>query len=215
VVSLLKRLRSDRGSPVAAAVQRHPPFLEAVAADTRFVAPRWGRPLGPDPSPLRVLAETVRIAWESDAYLAQIAYRLRAALLRRRIPVLPKLLHRFSIIWVQMSISDSVVIQPGMSIPHGLVTIGGLVEIGAGVLISPSVSIGLTTAGGYDGPKIGPGTHIGTGTRILGPVRIGSGVRIGANSVVLDDVPADVTVVGSPARIVGDGRARTSADGAA
>ena len=196
----LKRLR--RPPAVTAASKRHPGFLEAVSADTRFIAPRWGRPIGEDPGPLRILIETVRICWESDAYLAQVAYRLRADLLRRGIPILPKLLHRFSIIWIQMSISDSVVIKPGVSIPHGMVTIGGLVQIGTGVLISPSVSIGLTTKGGYQGPRIGPGTHIGTGTRILGPLTIGQRVRIGANSVVLSDLPSGATAVGSPARVV-------------
>jgi serine O-acetyltransferase len=188
----------------AGVLGRHPSFVEAVVADTKFVAPRWGRPLGENPSLLRVLAESLRLAWESDAYLAQIAYRLRGALLRRRVPVLPKLLHRFSIIWIGMSISDTVLIRPGVSIPHGMVTIGGLVTIGAGALISPSVSIGLTSAGGYEGPKIGPGVQIGTGTRILGPLTIGANARIGANSVVLGDIPAGATAVGAPARVVGE-----------
>ncbi|MGI8726545.1 MAG: serine O-acetyltransferase [Solirubrobacterales bacterium] len=158
--------------------------------------------MGPTPSRRRILVETVRLAWRSDAYLAQIAYRLRADLLSRRIPVVPMLLHRFSIIWAQISISDTVLIKPGVSIPHGLVTIGGLVRIGTGVLVSPSVSIGLTAAGGYEGPQIGPGAHLGTGARILGPVRIGAGARIGANAVVLADVPDGATAVGAPARVV-------------
>ena len=151
---------------------------------------------------MRVAAAAAWLAWESDAFLAQLAYRLRASLVRRRFPILPKLLHRFSVIWIGMSISETVVIKPGISIPHGMVTIGGLVTIGSGVLISPSVSIGLTAEGGYQGPMIGPGTHIGTGTRILGPVRIGARVRIGANSVVLNDIPDDATAVGAPARVV-------------
>jgi serine O-acetyltransferase len=184
---------------------RHPRFLEAVAADTRFVAPRWGRPLGERPGRRRILAETLRLAWESDAYFAQIVYRLRADLLRRGIPVLPRILHRISIVWIHMSISETVLIRPGISIPHGLVTIGGVVEIGPGVLISPSVSIGLTASGGYEGPKIGAGAHIGTGTRILGPVKIGRRARIGANSVVLDDIPDGATAVGAPARVVSGG----------
>jgi serine O-acetyltransferase len=197
-----KHLDPEPDSPVAAALRRHPGFLDAVAADTRFIAPRCGRPMGPSPSKWAMMVETLRIAWESDAYLAQIAFRLRADLLRRRVPILPKILHRFSIVWIQMSISDSVVIKPGVSIPHGLVTIGGLVEIGAGVMISPSVSIGLTTEGGYRGPTIGPGTQIGTGSRILGAVEIGRRVRVGANSVVLTDLADDVTAVGAPARVV-------------
>lgn len=43
---------------------------------------------------------------------------------------------------------------------------------------------------------------IGAGAVLLGKIRIGNNVQIGANSVVLDDVPDNVTVVGAPARIV-------------
>ena len=44
---------------------------------------------------------------------------------------------------------------------------------------------------------------IGAGAKILGNIHIGQGVKIGAGSVVLEDVPPHVTVVGVPARIVG------------
>ena len=37
--------------------------------------------------------------------------------------------------------------------------------------------------------------HIGTGAKILGPVTVGDHARIGANAVVVDDVPANTTVV--------------------
>jgi serine acetyltransferase len=181
---------------------RQPGFVQAVAADTRFIAPRWGRSLGPNPTRWAIALETLRLAWQSEAYLAQIAYRLRAPLRRRSVPILPRLLHQFSIIWAQVLITDTVVIKPGVSIPRGLVMIGGLTEIGASVSISPSVTIGLTSEGGYVGPRIGPGTHIGTGARILGSIEIGARVKIGANSVVLGDLPDDVTAAGSPARIV-------------
>jgi serine O-acetyltransferase len=49
---------------------------------------------------------------------------------------------------------------------------------------------------------VGNGVEIGSGAKILGPVSIGSAARIGANSVVLTDIPAGATAVGSPARIV-------------
>lgn len=51
-------------------------------------------------------------------------------------------------------------------------------------------------------PKIGRGVLIGAGAKILGNIRVGECSRIGANSVVLDDVPPHVTVVGVPARVV-------------
>jgi serine O-acetyltransferase len=64
------------------------------------------------------------------------------------------------------------------------------------------VTVGLR-AGNVRGATIGNGVHLGTGTKVIGPVRIGDNARIGANAVVVDDVPADVTAIGAPARAVG------------
>jgi len=38
----------------------------------------------------------------------------------------------------------------------------------------------------------------------LGDISIGDGVRVGGGSLVLESVPAHVTVVGVPAKIIGD-----------
>ena len=43
---------------------------------------------------------------------------------------------------------------------------------------------------------------VGAGAKILGAITIGRQTRIGANSVVVEDMPPDVTVVGIPAKIV-------------
>ena len=51
-------------------------------------------------------------------------------------------------------------------------------------------------------PKVRQGVLIGAGAKLLGNVEIGEGSKIGAGSVVLDSVPAHVTVAGVPARIV-------------
>jgi serine O-acetyltransferase len=44
---------------------------------------------------------------------------------------------------------------------------------------------------------------ISAGAKILGNISIGEGVKVGAGSLVLETVPAHVTVVGVPAKIVG------------
>ena len=49
-------------------------------------------------------------------------------------------------------------------------------------------------------PTIGNNVVVGTGAKILGNVWIGDGARIGAGSVVIKDVPANMVVVGIPAR---------------
>ena len=66
-----------------------------------------------------------------------------------------------------------------------------------------NVTLGGT--GKYDGqrhPVVGD--HVfGTNAILLGPIRIGDHARVGANAFVINhDVPAQATVVGTPARIV-------------
>jgi serine O-acetyltransferase len=52
-------------------------------------------------------------------------------------------------------------------------------------------------------PKIGDQVLIGAGAKVLGNIKVGSCSRIAAGSVVLSDVPPNVTVAGVPAKIVG------------
>jgi serine O-acetyltransferase len=44
---------------------------------------------------------------------------------------------------------------------------------------------------------------IGAGAKVLGNIEVGSCSRIAAGSVVLSDVPKNVTVAGVPAKVVG------------
>ena len=145
------------------------------------------------------LAQILRLCWESDAFLAQGLYRVKARAQALGIPVLPRIAHRLAMVLAQISIGDPVVMEPGVYIVHGQVVVDGLVEIGPGAVISPFVTIGLR-GGNVQGAIIERGVSIGTGAKVIGPVRIGQGATIGAGAVVLDDVPAGVTVVGVPAR---------------
>jgi serine O-acetyltransferase len=52
-------------------------------------------------------------------------------------------------------------------------------------------------------PKIGDNVLIGAGAKVLGNIKVGNCSRIAAGSVVLSEVPKNVTVAGVPARIVG------------
>ena len=77
------------------------------------------------------------------------------------------------------------------------------VVIGDRVCIMHEVTIGMNT--GPDNtrtgvPRIGNDVFIGAGAKVLGPITVGDGARIAANSLVVTDVPAGVTVVGVPAR---------------
>jgi serine O-acetyltransferase len=177
---------------------RHPGFFEAVIADAKITAANRS-----ERSQFRgrrdALFQAARLAWVSDAFLAQALYRAKARLQALGVPVLPRIAHRLAMMTAQVCIGDPVVMRPGVYIAHGQVVIDGFVEIHRGVVIFPWVTIGLR-AGNFRGPTIGRDAKIGTGAKIIGPVTVHRGASIGANAVVVDDVPANTSVVGVKAR---------------
>lgn len=190
--------RVDRLAPIRS---RHPRFREAVLADARIFS--GYRAEGVDLTDDRAAARAaLRLVWEADAFGGLALYRAKAALQRRRVPVLPQLCHRLAMMWAQVCIGDPVVVAPGIYLPHGQVVIDGMTEVGSGAVIRPWVTIGLKD-GVFDGPTIGPGVKVGTGAKVIGAVTVGARAKVGANAVVLEDVAPGAVVVGAPARPVG------------
>lgn len=179
---------------------RHPRLRVALPADARVTAMHRGE-RHEFRSRLDTLGQILRLAWVSDAFLAQALYRVKARLQALGVPVLPRIAHRLAMVLAQVSIGDPVIVHPGVYIVHGQIVADGLVEIHSGVVISPFVTIGLR-AGNVRGAIVERDVSIGTGAKLIGPVRIGAGATIGAGAVVVDDVPDGVTVVGAPARPV-------------
>ncbi len=93
----------------------------------------------------------------------------------------------------------------GIMVDHGSgVVIGGTAVVGDNVSMLHGVTLGGTGKETSDRhPKVGSGVLIGAGAKILGNIKIGDCVRVASGSVVLHDVPANRTVAGVPARIVG------------
>ena len=161
-------------------------------------------------TPWEAMAQAIRLAVVTDAFLAQVCYRAEVACRVRRIPVLPLLLHKVSVVTGQISIGPKVIVEPGVYLPHGQVVIDGITCVRSGVVIRPFVTMGLVDGNPY-GPNVGARSRIGTGAKVVGPVRLGPDVQVGANAVVVADVPAGTTVVGVPAR-PRPGRAPDGAD---
>ena len=103
-----------------------------------------------------------------------------------------------------IDIHPGATIGPGFFIDHGAgVVIGETAEVGRNVTLYHGVTLGgVSWSPGRRHPILGDGVMVGAGAKILGPIKIGAGVRIGANSVVVEPVPDEATVVGIPARIV-------------
>ena len=142
-----------------------------------------------------------------ESWLAVALYRIKLTLLSARVPLLPGVCDLLSRVLFNVQIGNNVEAGPGLMITHGHVVIDGRTKIGKHCQINPWVTIGLSNSRklgfSVDGPIIGDHVHIGTGAKVLGPVKVGDYARIGANAVVVHDVPANVTVVGIPARRIG------------
>ena len=96
-------------------------------------------------------------------------------------------------------------------IDHGMgVVIGETAEIGDDCTIYQGVTLGGTSL--YRGtkrhPTLGKGVVVGAGAKVLGGFTVGDGARIGSNAVVVKEVPAGVSVVGIPGRIVDEAEAQ-------
>ena len=132
----------------------------------------------------------------------RVAHWLYARLGLRLIARLLAVANRF---WTGVEIHPAARIGRGLFIDHGAgVVIGETAVVGDYCVMFHNVTLGGTGKyGGQRHPVVGDHAFIGTNAILLGPIRIGDRARVGANAFVINhDVPADSTVVGTPARIV-------------
>lgn len=95
-------------------------------------------------------------------------------------------------------------IKDDLFMDHGMgIVIGETAEVGHNVVIFHGVTLGGTGKDkGKRHPTILDNVFIGAHSQILGPIVIGNNSKVGAASVVLNDVPDSVTVVGVPSKVV-------------
>ena len=98
-----------------------------------------------------------------------------------------------------MLCANSVVNSNAILHDHVIVNTGAIVEhdciLEDGVCVCPGVSMAGRIV-------IKEGSFIGTGATLIGTVVIGAGSIVGAASLVLKDVPPNVLVYGSPAKVI-------------
>lgn len=96
------------------------------------------------------------------------------------------------------TIGKRLVIDHGMGIVIGETTI-----IGDDCLLYQGVTLGGSgKEKGKRHPTLGNNVLVGAGAKVLGSFTIGDNARIAANAVVLNEIPANATAVGVPAKVV-------------
>jgi serine O-acetyltransferase len=143
---------------------------------------------------------TVEILASWAGVQALLAHRVSHALYDAGVPVAPRAISFTSRAVTGIEIHPAARIGEDFFIDHGSgVVIGETAEIGDRVTLYQGVTLGGTGfARGKRHPTVGNDVTVGSGAKLLGPVTIGHGAKIGANTVVIEDVPANSTVVGNP-----------------
>lgn len=131
---------------------------------------------------------------------ATIYYRISHWLYRHHCHFLARWVSQHAKWTTGVEIHPAATIGRRLVIDHGTgIVIGATVEIGDDCLLYQCVTLGGTgISGGKRHPTLGNNVMVGSGAKILGPIQIGDHVRVAANAVVLQDVPANSTVVGVP-----------------
>ena len=135
---------------------------------------------------------------------------------QRRYDVIKRLVSRgerlVAAIHPSAQIANDTIIQPGAMVCASAVVNTGSC-IGEGAIVNTGATVdhhtivancahiapGVHMGGNV---QIGERTLIGIGAAILPGIRIDSDAVIGAGATVIQDVPANVTVVGTPARVI-------------
>lgn len=128
-------------------------------------------------------------------------HRIAHFLYKLKIPFVPRLISQMNRLLTQIEIHPGAEIGKNFFIDHGAgIVIGETAKIGNDVMMYHGVTLGghgwwVDKKGEKRHPTIGNNVILGVGCKILGPVTIGDNCKIGAGAIVIEDVPANSTVV--------------------
>jgi len=131
-------------------------------------------------------------------------YRIAHWFYKKKFYAIARVISQASRFMTGIEIHPGAKIGKRLFIDHGMgVVIGETCIIGDDVVLYQGVTLGGTgKEKGKRHPTIGSNVVIASGAKVLGSFTVGDNSRIGANSVVLQEVPANSTVVGIPGKIV-------------
>jgi serine O-acetyltransferase len=147
---------------------------------------------------------TIEVMLLYSGFHAVVFHRIAHFFYRKKLFFMARFVSQFSRFITGIEIHPGAKIGRGLFIDHGMgIVIGETAEIGDNCTIYHGVTLGGTgKEKGKRHPTIGNNVLISAGAKVLGPLTVGDNARIGANAVVLEDVPADTTVVGVPGKAV-------------
>lgn len=147
---------------------------------------------------------TIEILLTYSGLHAILMYRAAHWFHTKKLFTVARCISQFARFLTGIEIHPGAKIGKGFFIDHGAgVVIGETTEIGDNCLVYQGVTLGGTgKEKGKRHPTLGNNVMVGSGARVLGPFKVGDNAKIAANAVVLEEVPANCTAVGVPARIV-------------
>ncbi len=103
-----------------------------------------------------------------------------------------------------IEIHPGATIGKRLVIDHGMgIVIGETAIVGDDCLLYQGVTLGGSgKEKGKRHPTLGNNVLVGAGAKVLGSFTVGDNARIAANAVVLNEIPANATAVGVPAKVV-------------
>ena len=155
-----------------------------------------------DPAARSVGTAEILMNW--GGVQAILAHRVAHALDEAGLPMLPMAVAYTSRAVTGVEIHPTARIGKDFFIDHGSgVVIGETAEIGDRVTLYQGVTLGGTGfARGKRHPTVEDDVTVGSGAKLLGPITVGHSAKVGANTVVINDVPPNSTVVGNPGHTV-------------
>jgi serine O-acetyltransferase len=151
---------------------------------------------------------TIRVYFEPGT-IAVVVYRFGHWIQQLELPLIKQALMLIYLLGKAFVVLGfGIYISPGLKVGRGFVihNFSGMflppTVVGDNFIVFHGVTVGHLRGEGGHPPKIGNNVFLAAGAKILGDLTVGDNVVVGANSLVINDVPNNCTVIGVPARIL-------------